>query len=158
MQRRIHSLPKRLAALMLLLLMAGVPVSAGSKSFQGRWVATITIPESPTSKTQRTLTVTFDVSPRGESLNGRLTVTDEANRTVSGAWRQVGKRVSITYELPCADDGSESCGSLVILGKIKGEGALVKKGTVVVMWDTQSDTNPALYDTSNGKFNAVRLE
>ena len=158
MRRRIRSLSKRLAAVTLLLLIAGFPASAGSKSFQGRWVFSITIPESPTSKTQRTLTVTLDVSPRGDSLNGRLTATDEANRTVSGAWRQVGKRVSITYELPCPDDGSEACGSLVMIGKIKGEGALVKKGTVVVMWDTQSDTNPALYDTSNGKFNAVRLE
>ena len=45
-----------------------------------------------------------------------------------------------------------------MLGKIKGEGTLVKKGTVIVMWDTQSDSNPALYDTSNGTFNATRLE
>jgi len=158
MKRRIHSLSKAAAAVVLLLLLAGVPVNAGGKSFEGRWVFTITIPESPGVKTKRTLTVTFEADPRGDSLNGRLRATDDNNRTVSGAWRQVGKRISITYELPCPDDGSAPCASLVMLGKIKGEGTLVKKGTVIVMWDTQSDSNPALYDTSNGTFNAVRLE
>lgn len=157
MQGRIYSVSK-MAAVVLLLLLAGVPANAGGKSFEGRWAFTITIPESSASKMKRTLTVTFDVDPRGDSLNGRLSATDDSNRTVSGAWRQVGKRISITYELPCPDDGSSPCGSLVMLGKIKGEGSLVKKGTVVVMWDTQNDSNPALYDTSNGTFTAVRLE
>jgi hypothetical protein len=156
MRGRIHS--SKAAAVVLALLLAGVPAIAAGKSFEGRWVFTITIPESPGSKAKRTLTVTFDADPRGDSLNGRLTATDDANRTVSGAWRQVGKRLSITYELPCPDDGSAPCASVVLLGKIKGEGALVKKGAVIVMWDTQSDTNPALYDTSNGTFNAVRLD
>ena len=158
MSGKLHSLSKGVAAVVLVLVLAGAEASAAGKSFQGRWVFTITIPESPTSKVKRTLTVTFDVSPRGDSLNGRLTATDSDNRAVSGAWRQVGKRVSITYELPCPDDGSTPCASVVMLGKIKGEGTLVKKGTVIVMWDTQSDTNPALYDTANGTFNATRLE
>lgn len=158
MQGQIHSLLKAAAAVVLLLLLAGVPAIAGGKSFEGRWVFTITIPVSPGSKVKQTLTVTFDADPRGDSLNGRLTAIDDSNRTVSGAWRQVGKRISITYELPCPDDGSVPCASVVMLGKIKGEGTLVKKGAVIVMWDTQSDSNPALYDTSNGTFNAVRVE
>ena len=157
MRSRIHSLYKVAAAGLFVLLLAGVPASAGGKSFEGRWVFTITIPESPTSNVKRTLTVTLDVSPRGDSLNGHLTVLDNDNRTVSGAWRQIGKRISVTYELPCPDDGSTPCASLVMLGKIKGEGTLVKKGKVVVLWDTQNDTNPALYDTSNGTFNGERL-
>jgi hypothetical protein len=158
MRGNIHSLSKGVAAVVLSLLLAGIPANAGGKSFEGRWLLTITIPESPTSNNRRTLTVTLDVSPRGDSLNGRLTATDGDSRAVSGAWRQVGKRISITYELPCPDDGSAPCATLVMLGKIKGEGTIVKKGTVIVMWDTQSDTNPALYDTSNGSFNAQRLE
>ena len=158
MQRSIYSSFKAVAAALLLLLLVGVSANAGGKSFDGRWTFNITIPESPTSGTKQTMTVTLDVSPRGTSLNGRLTVTDSQNRTVSGAWRQVGKRVSITYELPCPDDGSTPCASVVLLGKIKAEGAIVKKGTVVVLWDTQSDSNPALYDTSKGTFSGTRLE
>ncbi|MFL6276186.1 MAG: hypothetical protein ACJ74G_13440 [Blastocatellia bacterium] len=155
MRGRIHRLLRGVAAVMLLLLLAGINVQAGGKNFEGHWLLTITIPESPTSNSKRTITVTLEASPRGDSLNGRLTATDDNNRTVSGAWRQVGKQVSITYELPCADDGSTPCASLVMLGKVKGE--FVKKGKVIVMWDTQSDTNPALYDTANGSFNGERL-
>ena len=116
---------------------------------------TITIPESPTSNSKRTITVTLEASPRGDSLNGRLTATDDNNRTVSGAWRQVGKQISITYELPCPDDGSAACGSLVMLGKVKGDA--IRKGKVIVMWDTPNDSNPALYDTANGNFSGERL-
>jgi hypothetical protein len=156
MRSRIHSLSKCMLAVALALLFAAWPAGVAAKGFEGRWVFTVTIPESPTSKTQRTFTVTLDVSPRGESLNGRLSATDGDNHTVSGAWRQVGKRISITYELPCPEDGSAPCASVVMVGKMKGD--LVKKGTVVVMWDTPNDADPALYDTSNGRFNGERLE
>ena len=156
MRRRFHSLSKYLTVVAVALLLTGLPPAAAAKGFDGRWVFTITMPEAPGSKVQRTFTVTLDVSPLGDSLNGRLTVTDDSNRTVSGAWRQVGKRISITYELPCADDGSTPCASVVLLGKMKGD--LLKKGTVTVMWDTPNDDNPALYDTSNGKFSGERLE
>ena len=155
MRGGMYQLLKSAAALVLALLLAGAPVSAAGKNFEGRWVLTITIPESPTSNTRRTLTVTLDVSPRGDSLNGRLTATDENNRIVSGAWRQVGKQISITYELPCPDDGSAACGSLVMLGKVKGDA--IRKGKVIVMWDTPNDSNPALYDTANGNFSGERL-
>jgi hypothetical protein len=64
--------------------------------------------------------------------------------------------VSITYELPCA--GTEPCASLVMLGKIKNENTVVKKGKVIVMWDSPNSTNHAQYDTSNGNFSGVRLE
>lgn len=155
MRGRIHRLLKSAATIALLLSLAAMPASAAGKNFEGRWVFTITIPETPTGNSKRTLTVTLDVSPRGDSLNGRLTATDDNNRTVSGAWRQVGKRISVTYELPCPDDGSAPCATLVMIGKVKGD--LVKKGSVVVMWDTANDNNPALYDTSNGTFNGERL-
>ncbi|MFL6214845.1 MAG: hypothetical protein ACJ74J_13255 [Blastocatellia bacterium] len=155
MRSRIHSLSKYLM-IALAFLLIGLPATVAGKGFDGRWVFTVTIPESPTSNAQRTFTVTLDVSPRGESLNGRLSATDGGGRTVSGAWRQVGKRISITYELPCSEDGSAPCASVVMVGKMKGD--FVKKGTVIVMWDTPSDTNPALYDTSNGKFNGERLQ
>lgn len=155
MRSRIRALSKYKAIALALLLIA-LPAEVMGKGFDGRWSFTVTIPVSPTSNAQRTFTVTLDVSPRGESLNGRLTATDDLGRTVSGAWRQVGKRISIIYELPCADDGSEPCASVLMIGKMKND--LMKKGTVVVMWDTPSDTNPALYDTSNGKFNGERLE
>src|ERR1044071_5385949 len=100
MPGRIHTLAKGAAAILLALLLTSLPANAAGQSFEGRWMFTITIPESPTSNANRTFTVTLDVSPRGDSLNGRLTVTDADNRSVSGAWRQVGKRISITYELP----------------------------------------------------------
>lgn len=155
MRGRIHRLLKGAAAIALLLSLAAMPASAAGKNFEGRWVFTITIPESPTGNGKRTVTVTLDVSPRGDSLNGRLTVTDDNNRMVSGAWRQVGKQISITYELPCPDDGSAACGSLVMLGKVKGDA--IRKGKVIVMWDTPNDSNPALYDTANGNFSGERL-
>ena len=156
MPKRSQTLLKVVTAALITLSTTAMPAMAGGKAFDGQWVFTITIPTSSTDNTKRTFTVNLDVSPRGDSLNGRLTATDDQNRVVSGAWRQVGKRISVTYELPCPDDGSSACGSVVLLGKIKGDGALVKKGTVIVMWDTPSDSNPALYDTSNGTFNGTR--
>lgn len=156
MRYRVHWLSKAMLTVALALLFVGLPAEVAGKGFDGRWFFTVTIPESPTSNVQRTFTVTLDVSPRGESLNGRLIATDDSGRTVSGAWRQVGKRISITYELPCPEDGSAPCASVVMVGKMKGD--FMKKGTVIVMWDTPSDTNPALYDTSNGKFNGERLQ
>src|ERR1041385_6642866 len=104
MKNRIHFFAKVAAAALMLLLLASVPAQAGSKSFDGRWVFTIAITATPFGHVPQILTVTLDVSPRGDSLNGRLTVTDSQNRTVSGGWRQVGKRISVTYELPCPDD------------------------------------------------------
>lgn len=138
-------------------LFVATPAALAGKSFDGRWVFTVTIPESPTSNVKQTFTVTLEVSPRGESLHGRLTITDADNRTVSGAWRQVSKKISVTYELPCPNDGSRPCASLVLLGKMKSSNSVIKKGTVIVMWDTLNDSNPALYDTANGSFSGQRL-
>lgn len=146
---------KRLVLISLAVLLAAPPVFAAPK-FAGRWLLTITIPESPGSTNTLIFTVNVDASPRGASLHGRMTITDFAGRTVGGAWRQVAKKVSVTYELPCADDGP--CASLILTGKIKDGGTKIKKGTVIVMWDTPSSNNPSLYDTSNGSFNGVRLE
>lgn len=140
----------------MLLLIAITPSAFAGNELAGRWTLTITIPESPGSTIPHTFTVNLDVTPRGESLHGRLNITDESGNTVGGAWRQVGKGLSITYELPCP--GAGPCASLVLLGRVKGGGVLIKKGTVVVMWDTANSQNPALYDTSNGSFRGTRVE
>lgn len=149
---------KRLTVVLisLVVLVASALPALAAPKFTGRWSLAVTIPESPGSNNKRTFTVNVDASPRGESLHGRLTVTDSDGHTVSGAWRQAGKKVSVTYELPC--DGDAPCASLILTGKIKGGGNRIKNGNVIVMWDTPNDHNPALYDTSNGSFNADRLE
>lgn len=151
--RSSHRLVSALAAMSLLLFL--VPTAVANNELQGRWILRITIPEAPNSAATRTFTVTLDVSPRGESLHGRANVTDEAGRTVGAAWRQVGKSLSIAYELPCPGDGP--CASLILQGKVKGGGILIKKGNVIVMWDTPNDADPSLFDTSNGTFRGDRI-
>lgn len=143
-----------LAAVALLFTIA--PSVLAGNELKGRWTLRITIPEAPDSTTTRTFTVTLEVVPRGESLHGRANLTDEAGRTVGAAWRQVGKNVSIAYELPCPGDGP--CASLILQGRVKGGGVLIKRGSVIVMWDTTNDRNPALYDTSNGSFRGDRID
>ena len=155
---RVGLFRKRAATLVVatILIFATPPAALAGNQLAGRWSLTITIPDAPGSTTTRSFSVNLDVSPRGESLHGRLNITDEAGRTVGGAWRQVGKSLSITYELPCPGDGP--CGSLILLGRVKGGGVLIKKGEVIVMWDTTNHKNPALYDTSNGSFRGTRIE
>jgi hypothetical protein len=133
-----------------------VPAFAGNKKLEGRWALNVTIPVSAVDNAKRTFVINLDVSPRGESLHGRMTVTDETGHTVSGVYRQNGKKVSITYELPCDGSDPNACGSLVLKGKVKGGGNTFK-GKVVVMWDTPDEQNPALYDTSNGSFSGTRM-
>jgi len=155
--RTSHSRKRVVSALaaVALLFTIATSVLAGNE-LNGRWTFRITIPEAPASTTSRTFTVTLDVLPRGESLHGRANLTDEAGRTVGAAWRQVGKDISIAYELPCPGDGP--CASLILQGRVKGGGVLIKKGSVIVMWDTANNRNPALYDTSNGTFRGDRVE
>ena len=146
-----HSFKRALSALFAVaLLLSTAPSALAGNQLKGRWTLRITIPDAPGSATTRTLLVTLDVFPRGESLHGRANLTDEAGRTVGAAWRQIGKKISIAYELPCPGDGP--CASLILLGKVKGGGAVIKKGNVIVMWDTANNRNPSLFDTSNGTF------
>lgn len=158
MTSRVSQYRKRaIAAITAVLLLIAIAQNAlAGNELAGQWTLTITIPDSPGSTGTRTFVVNLDVSPRGESLHGRLNITDEAGKTVGGAWRQVGKSLSMAYELPCPGDGP--CASLILLGKVKGGGVLIKKGKVIVMWDTANNKNPALYDTSNGSFRGTRLE
>lgn len=142
-------------AAVALLFSAATYAFAGNE-LTGKWTLTITIPEAPDSATTRTFIVNLDALPRGESLHGRANITDEGGRAVGAAWRQVGKHVSIAYELPCPGDGP--CASLILQGRVKGGGVLIKKGSVIVMWDTPNDRNPALFDTSNGSFRGDRVE
>jgi hypothetical protein len=138
------------------LLFCAAPVSAAGKAFDGRWSVTLTMPVAPDSTQTRSFTVELDVSPRGDSLHGRMLITDDQNRTVPGVWRQVGKRVSITYELPCTNE--TPCASVVLMGKMKAEFSKIKFGDVIVMWDTPNAGNHAQYDTSTGTFTATRLQ
>ena len=152
---------KRLRLILLILTIGvlTVPVPARpqlSKKLEGRWAVNLTIPVSPGSAEQRTLSLNLDVSPRGDSLHGRIVVTDDQNRVFSGVYRQSGKKVSITFELPCEGDGTPTCATLVLSGKIKNKIRL--KGGVVTLWDSGNSGNPALFDTSNGNFSGDRIQ
>jgi hypothetical protein len=152
--------PRLLTAIMLFAtyLLWMVPAAFSKAPLVGKWQVTITMPTSPGSSQKNTFTVTLDVSPMDTgSLNGRLTVTDQQNRTISGVWREVGKMISITYEPVCDQSQPGPCATLVLLGKVKGGGTIVK-GQLVVEWDTPDTRNPALYDTDNGKFSGQLLD
>ena len=142
------------SALILVTVLVVAPSALAGKKFEGRWSVSITMPVAPNSSDKRTFNLDFDAGPRGESLHGRITILDEQGRTIGGVWRQVNKKVSATLEI-CFDDGSP-CASLVLIGKLK-DNSKIKKGDVIVMWDTENNGNPALYDTSNGSFSATRL-
>ena len=123
----------------------------------GKWQVTITMPVSPGSNQKNSQTVTIDVSPMDSgSLNGRLTVTDQSNRTVSGVWREVGKMISITFEPVCDPSQGAPCSTLILLGRVKG--GVIIKGQVVVEWDRTNSSNPSLYATDNGKFAGQSLD
>jgi len=133
------------------LCLCGSPAPAATP-LDGVWSVTITIPQSPNSTLNQTLSVTLNVSPLGDSLVGRLTITDSQNRTVGGVWRQVGKHISITYELPC--NAGDTCATLVMMAKLKAD--RLKNGQVIVMWDVPDNRNPALFQTSMGSFTGSR--
>jgi hypothetical protein len=116
------------------------------------------MPAAPGSNQKNTVTVNFDVSPMDAgSLNGRLTITDQQNRMVSGVWREVGKMISITYEPACDPSQAVPCATFVLLGRVKGGGVIIK-GRLIVEWDTPDGRNPALYETDNGKFSGQVVE
>lgn len=148
---------RSLIAVLTLVAMLAVAPAARAEKFEGQWAISVTIPDGPKSNAKRTFTINVDVSPRGESLHGRVTITDSDNRTVGGAWRIVNKKVYITYELPCPPDAAAPCATLVLLGKLKSSNTKLK-GDVIVMWDTENAQNPALYDTSNGSFSGNRAQ
>jgi hypothetical protein len=139
--------------LLVTALCVAAPQVLAANPLDGVWSVTLTIPQSPNSTLNQTLSVTMNVSPLGDSLVGRMTITDSQNRTVGGVWRQVGKHISITYELPCGGP-SDTCATLVMLARLKGD--RLKGGQVIVMWDVPDDKDPALYQTSNGSFTGTR--
>ena len=146
----------RIPVVALIIFAITLPALAGNKKLEGRWALNVTIPVSAVDNTKRTFAINLDVSPRGESLHGRMTITDDTGHTVAGVYRQNGKKVSITYELPCDGSDPNAFGSVVLKGKVK-DGGRPFKGKVVVMWDTSNEHNPALYDTSNGSFSGTRM-
>lgn len=144
-------------SLIAVLLTAAITVSEAfqSKNFDGEWTLTINRPATPGSNQREAFIVNALASPRSGSLHGRVTLTDSENRSFPGVWRQTNKKVSITFELPC--DEGEACGTVVLIGKIKNK-TLIKKGDVIVLWDTPNNDNPALFDTSTGKFSGARIQ
>ena len=144
------------ALTVVVVVFAAASTAFSGNELAGRWTLTITFPDGAGSTTTRTQTVTLEVFPRGDSLHGRANLTDEAGKRYGATWRQVGKRVSIAYELPCS--GDTQCASLILQGRVKGGGIVIKKGSVIVVWDTPNNRNPALFDTSNGTFRGDRIE
>ncbi|HKV40439.1 MAG TPA: hypothetical protein VJX67_14595, partial [Blastocatellia bacterium] len=99
--------------------LVAAPAAFAGDPFVGQWQVTMTFQAAPGSKIQQTSMVTMVASPHGDSLVGRLTVTDSQNRTVGGVWRHVGKKISITYEPPCDPSSPNPCATLVLLGRLK---------------------------------------
>jgi hypothetical protein len=149
-----------LAATLLLVSVSSTIPHAAAKGLplEGKWQVTITMPASPGSNQKNSQMLIFNVSPMdSSSLNGRLTVTDQSNRTVSGVWREVGKMISITFEPVCDQSQVAPCSTLIMLGRVKGGGTMIK-GQVVVEWDRPDSSNPALYETDNGRFSGQALD
>lgn len=144
------------ALTVVVVVFAAASTAFSGNELAGRWTLSITFPDGAGSTTTRTQSVTLEVFPRGDSLHGRANLTDEAGKRYGATWRQVGKRVSIAYELPCSRD--TQCASLILQGRVKGGGIVIKKGSVIVVWDTPNNRNPALFDTSNGTFRGDRIE
>ncbi|HMG33669.1 MAG TPA: hypothetical protein VKM94_07020 [Blastocatellia bacterium] len=149
-----HSL--RFLVVVVLFAALAVPALA-DKRIEGRWMVNVTIPVGPDTNTRQTLALNFEVGPMGDSLHGRIVVTDDGGRTYGAVYRQVGKKFSITFELPCEGSGDNSCGSVVLKGKVKSGGVRIK-GSAIVMWDSENTQNPALFDTSNGSFSGDRVQ
>jgi hypothetical protein len=156
MNTRIQTMLRQMALIALICLIAVSPASSAGKKFDGRWTMSVTIPVSSGDSTKRTLILNMDASPRVNSLHGRVTITDEQNRTFGGVWRQTNKKVSITFEMPC-EEGVE-CATVVMIGKMKSSNTKFKKGKVIAMWDSEGEGNPALFDTSNGSFSGERVQ
>ena len=124
---------------------------------EGRWLLTLTIPDGPGSRNTRTIVLTADIKSRGTSLNGKLTLTDADNHSFPGVWRQIGKRVSIAFEFPCPGPSGSQCASLILIAKMKPETHL-KKGRVILMWDTPNDRDPSFFDSTAASFVGDRIQ
>ena len=127
-------------------------------SFAGNWQITVTYPDGPVSDGNVTHILTMNVSPIASgSLVGRMVITDDQGNTYGGVWRQVGKKISITFELPCDQSRPNACGSMLLLGKFKPAACKLVGQKLVVLWDKADSQNKALYDTSNGSFSGIML-
>ena len=142
---------------MVICALAFVPGTSAKAGFIGTWQVTVTYPDGPNRHNQSTHTLMLNVSPRGGSLVGRMLITDDQGNVFGGVWRQVGKKIFVTFELPCDPSSSIPCGTIDMLGKVKAKkGKLVGK-KLIVMWDRPNNQNQALYDTSNGSFSGIQL-
>lgn len=134
-----------------------VPPAFAGDALVGSWTATITLPQSPNSTQTTTETVTFNVTARGTSLVGRMTITDAQNREVAGVWREVGKTIYITYEPICDTTSGNPCGTIILIGKVKPSAGIILGQKAIIQWDVQNSANPSLYDTGNGSFSAQAI-
>jgi hypothetical protein len=150
--KRNFILRAMIAVAMLILLAGQVPTASAKKLFKGEWVITITAPDSPTGNRFGTQTFTvlarkFDFPPSPLPLN-KLTATAQGGTAVQGVWRQVGKKFSLTFEIPC--EAGAICGTVILRGTIKPKDFM--RGDAIVVWDTRDDENVARYQTVNGSF------
>lgn len=138
-------------------LLSQAPNAFAKASFVGTWQVTLTFPDAPGSTTNHTEVITMNVSPRGDSLVGRMVITDDQGNTFGGVWRQVGKKISVTFELPCVAGAAAPCGTIVLLGKAKPAVGKLVGQKLIVMWDNPDTSNPSLFRTSNGTFKGVLI-
>jgi hypothetical protein len=159
MLTRNANISSRVASLLLAVLtVVAIDNSAlAAPNPEGRWLLTLTIPDGPGSRNTRTIVLVADIRSRGTSLNGKLTLTDADNRTFPGVWRQIGKRLSIAFEFPCPGPSGSPCASLILISKMKPATHL-KKGRVILMWDTPNDRDPSFYDSTAASFVGDRIE
>ena len=152
--KRFAQLFRFCSAIVVVALLIAPPVYSAD-GLVGAWTVTITIPSAPGSQQTVTSTVTFNVTARGKALVGRMTITDDQNRTVAGVWREVGKSISITYEPFCDPSSPGPCATILLIGKVKAAAGVIKGSKAIVIWDTPNSRNPALFSTSEGTFSAV---
>lgn len=141
-----------------LLFAAGAagPVTDAKKLWKNQWVITVTVPDSPSGNHFGTRTFTivarnFDSPPSPLPLR-KLTARAEDGTEVQGVWRQVGKKFSLTFELPCQPGAP--CGTLIVRGGFKLK--VTMRGQAYVIWDTPDPGNIARFETVNGTFEGVQ--
>jgi hypothetical protein len=149
---------RRVAVAVALLFAAGIagPVADAKKLWKNEWIITVTVPDSPSGNHFGTRTFTilarnFDSPPSPLPLR-KLTATAADGTEVQGVWRQVGKKFSLTFELPC--EPGAPCGTLIVRGGFKLQ--VTMRGQAYMIWDTPDPDNIARYETVNGTFEGVK--
>ena len=145
----------RAAAVIAILLALGAtaPVNAGKgKLWKGEWVITVTAPDSESGFHFGVKTFTFRASvndsPPSPLPLQQFSATSDDGMVVQGVWRQVGKKFSLTFELPCNE--GEPCSTVILRGKMKSKTQM--SGQTILVLDVRDRRNAAGYETVNGTF------